>query len=75
MLHIKLKGMERRAPFKHIFCPQTHPRPLGSGKNLSECGHVAYQIIGKKSIDQYRNNIFDLTHALDLWVGLRGVIF
>ena len=48
MLHIKLKGMERRAPFKHIFCPQTHPRPLGSGKNLSECGHVAYQIIGKK---------------------------
>ena len=26
MLHIKLKGMKRRAPFKHIFCPQTHPR-------------------------------------------------
>ena len=24
MLHIKLKGMEHRAPCKHIFCPYTH---------------------------------------------------
>ena len=29
MLHIKLKGMEHRGPYKHIFCPYTHPRPLG----------------------------------------------
>ena len=47
MLDIKLKEMKRRAPCKHIFCPQTYPRPLGSGKNLSECGHIAYQIKGK----------------------------
>ena len=26
MLHIKLKGMENRAPRKHIFCPYTHLR-------------------------------------------------
>ena len=25
-LHIKLKGMEQRAPRKHIFCPYTHPQ-------------------------------------------------
>ena len=31
MLHIKFKGMEHRAPRKHIFCPYTHPRPLGLG--------------------------------------------
>ena len=29
MLHIKLKGMEHRAPCKHIFCPYTHYRLLG----------------------------------------------
>ena len=34
MLHIKLKGMEHRAPCKHIFCPYTHPRPLGWGQRV-----------------------------------------
>ena len=29
MLHIKLKGMECKAPCKHIFCPYAHPRPVG----------------------------------------------
>ena len=33
MLHIKFKGMEHRAPCKHISCPNTHPRPLGCGQN------------------------------------------
>ena len=32
MLQIKLKGMEHRAPCKHIFCPYTHPQPAGSVK-------------------------------------------
>ena len=32
MLHIKLKGMEHRVPCYHIFCPYTHPRPLGWGQ-------------------------------------------
>ena len=27
MLHIKLKGMELRAPCEHIFCPYTHSIP------------------------------------------------
>ena len=29
MLHIKLKKMANAATYKHIFCPYTHPRPLG----------------------------------------------
>ena len=29
MLHIKLKGMEHRAPCKHIFSPYTLPQPVG----------------------------------------------
>ena len=29
MLHIKLKGMEHRAPCKHIICPYTQPQPVG----------------------------------------------
>ena len=44
MLHIKLKGMEQRAPCKHIFCPCTHPRPLGLGQKaktfLNEILHI-----------------------------------
>ena len=31
-IHIKLMGMEHRAPYKHIFCPYTHPRRLGWGQ-------------------------------------------
>ena len=29
ILHVKLKGMEQRAPCKHIFYPYTQPLPLG----------------------------------------------
>ena len=41
---------------------------------VSECGHVANQIKGKKSVDQYASKVFYLTHT-DLWVGLKGQIF
>ena len=47
MLHIKLKGMERIVPYKHIFCPTTHAQPMGLGQMVliffSESGFVAYQ--------------------------------
>ena len=46
MLHIKLKGMEYRAPCKHIFCPYTHPQPLGWGQKVKTFFYVAYQIKG-----------------------------
>ena len=26
---MELKGMEHRAPYKHIFSPYTHPQPVG----------------------------------------------
>ena len=29
MWQIKLKGMEHKAPCKHIFSPYTHPQPVG----------------------------------------------
>ena len=47
MLHIKLKAIEHRAPWKQIFCYYTHQRPLGWGQKViffSKSGHVAYQI-------------------------------
>ena len=48
MLHIKLKGIERRSPWKQICCHYTHQRPLGWDQKLicffSKSGHVAYQI-------------------------------
>ena len=46
-LHIKVKGMEHRAQRKLIFCPCTHPLPLGLGQKVetsfSESSHVVYQ--------------------------------
>ena len=32
MLHIKFKGMEHKAPCKHIVCSYTHPQPVGGSK-------------------------------------------
>ena len=49
MLYTKLIGMKHRAPCLHIFCPNTHPRPLVWGQKIRifflklPC-HVAYQI-------------------------------
>ena len=44
-LHIKLKGTEHSASCNHIFCPYTHPRPLGFGqkvkKKIFQISHVA----------------------------------
>ena len=34
MLHIKLKGMERRAACKYIVCPYKHLPPVGLGQNV-----------------------------------------
>ena len=34
LLHIKLKGLEHRAPCKNILCPYTHPQALGCGQNV-----------------------------------------
>ena len=52
MLHIKLTGMKHRKPCKQLFCPFTHPQPLGGGQKVKtfifEGGHVAYQIKGKE---------------------------
>ena len=55
MLHIELIGMEQRAPCKHIFYPNTHPRPPRVGskdqnklKILKVPCHVAYQIKGNE---------------------------
>ena len=45
MLHIKLKGIEHRAPCMHIVCPYTHLRPLRWGQNIfTKSSHDAYQI-------------------------------
>ena len=50
MLHIKLMGMEHRAPCKQMFCPYTHPGPLGWGRKVKHLftvsSHIAYQIKG-----------------------------
>ena len=53
ILHIKLKGMEHRAPSKRICFLYTHPRPLGwdqrSKHFFTESSHVAYQSKGNET--------------------------
>ena len=48
--HIKLQEMEHGTPCTHIFCPYSHPRPLGLGQRVklffSEGSHVADQVKG-----------------------------
>ena len=34
IFHIKLMGLEHRAPYKHIFCPYTHTGTLGLGQKV-----------------------------------------
>ena len=50
MLHIKFKGMTIAKTYNHIFCPFTHPRPLGrdqrSKQLFSVRSHIAYQVHG-----------------------------
>ena len=33
MFHIKLKGIAKAAQWKHMFCPYTHPKPVGWTKS------------------------------------------
>ena len=77
ILHIKLNGMEIRAPCKHIFCPSRPPKPVGRVKRLkksSECGHVAYLIIGKEVWTNKETDNLTLHTHYDLWVRLNGQI-
>ena len=75
MLHIKLKGMEQRAPCKLMFCPYTHTRSLGWGLKVktfffSESSHVAYQINGNGAYSTMQAHIF-----LGPWSGVKGSNF
>ena len=40
MLHIKLKGIEHRAPWKQVCCHYTHQRPLGLGQKVIFCSFL-----------------------------------
>ena len=50
VLEIKVKGMTNSVTCKQIFCPCTHPRPLGWGQRsapyFSESSYDAYQLNG-----------------------------
>ena len=79
MLHIKLNEIANAATRKHIFCPYTHPRPLGCGqmhKNMlllfPEKSHVAYQIRNEWSIEHHASTYSILTHILDPWGGVKA---
>ena len=55
-LAYKINGNEAKTPCKQIFCPFTHPRPLGgvkSKKKPPEMCNVAYQIKRKEMKKQY----------------------
>ena len=76
MFHIKLNAITNAATCKHIFCPYTHPRPLGWGQRSKQCfsesSHVAYQIRRELSIEHHAITYSVLTHTLDPWGGVKG---
>ena len=76
MLHIKLKGIERRAPWKLIFCPYTPSIPGVWSKVqiffFSESGHVAYQTKGKEVLTNTQSKTLSLHIPLVLGFGVNG---
>ena len=62
--------MEHRAPYKHVVCLFTHPRPLVwsfNGKTFfSESSHVAYQINGNGAMSTMQAHSLSYTHLLSL---------
>ena len=73
MLHIKLKGMEHRAPCKHIFYPYTQPVSLGWGQMVKIfLVNVVMLHIKLKSwnIEQHASTHSVLT--LYVWGGAKG---
>ena len=79
MLHIKLNEIANTATRKHIFCPYSHPRPLGCGQMhkksccfFSENSHVEYQIRKEWSIEHHASTYSILAHTLDPWSGVKA---
>ena len=62
MLHIKLKGIEHKAPCKHLFCPCTCPQPPDGVKGhfFLEIHYVTHQIKGNSVLSsvQSKSNSF-----------------
>ena len=73
MLHIILKGMDHRAPDKHIFCPYTHPQTLGWVQNVktisSESSHAAYQLKGMEQRYTMQGHIMSLHTPTTIGMG------
>ena len=79
MFHIKLKGIEHRAPWKQTCCHYTHQRPLGWGQKailffFSKSGHVAYQIKVEEVETYMQGNALNLHTPLTSGVGFKGQI-
>ena len=75
MLHNKLKGMEHRAPRKHIFYPYTHPQHVvWIIRKKSECGHAAYRIKGREVQTNIESNTLTLHTPLASGSGYRLIL-
>ena len=76
MLHIKLKRMWQRTPYKRIFYSDTHPLPLGWDQKVksifTENSHVAYQIKREWSIEYHAAHIMPLYTSSAPWVESKG---
>ena len=76
MLHIKLKGIEHRAPWKQKCYNNTHQRPLGWGQKVIfyKSGHVAYQIKVEEVKIYMQYNTLNLHTPFTPGVRLKGQI-
>ena len=72
MLHIKLKGMDHRAPCKHIFCPYKHSQPQGGRMFKIVLFFLKIVILHIKlkqiwCIEHHARTYSVLTNILNLW--------
>ena len=80
MLHIKLKGLERREPYKAILCPlYIHPGTMGGikGQNIffSESIMLDIKLIGVEQRAPCNHIYYVLTNTLDPWGGIKRSLF
>ena len=75
MSHIKLMGIDHRAPYKYILCPYTHPCPLGrvnrSNRFLMKVVMLHIKLKGMEHRALCKHIFYPYTHPR-AWDGVKG---
>ena len=80
VFHIKLKGITNAATYKHIFCPYTHPQPLGRDQRSKQYFFLKVVMLhinlkGTEHKAQCKHTFFPYIHPRPLGWGQKSIFF